>query len=90
MTQTDAPATDRIATVVADSVRAEVPALPADVPRDADLAGYGLNSMKVVEVLFALEDAFGIEIDEDDVAEDTFASVGSIVTFLVEEKHVAR
>ncbi|MEV4158068.1 phosphopantetheine-binding protein [Nocardia salmonicida] len=84
------PGTDSIATVVIDAVRAEVPSLPVDVSPDDHLAAYGLNSMKVVEVLFALEDAFGIAIDEDDVGEETFESVGSIVSFLTEEKHVAQ
>ncbi|GAA5054949.1 phosphopantetheine-binding protein [Nocardia callitridis] len=78
-----------IAATVIDCVKAEVPAVPTDVEQDAELAAFGLNSMKVVEVLFGLEDAFDIAIDEDDVTEDTFASVNSIVTFLAEENNVA-
>lgn len=74
---------------VVDCVKVEVPSVPSDVAADAELADYGLNSMKVVEVLFGLEDAFDITIDEDELADDTFVSVRSIVDFLVKEKNVA-
>lgn len=78
-----------VASTVVDCVKVEVPSVPADVAADAELADYGLNSMKVVEVLFGLEDAFDITIDEDELADDTFVSVQSIVDFLVKEKNVA-
>lgn len=74
-------------TTVIECLRQEVPSVPIDIDHDAELASYGLNSMKLVEVLFALEDAFEITIDEDDITETTFSSVRTIVTFLVEDKN---
>ncbi|MDJ0005838.1 phosphopantetheine-binding protein [Rhodococcus fascians] len=78
-----------IAHTVVECINLEVPSVPLDVDRDAELAAYGLNSMKAVEVLFGLEDAFHISIEEDELADDTFVSVQSIVDFLVKEKNVA-
>ena len=75
-------------TTVIECLRQEVPSVPIDIDHDAELASYGLNSMKLVEVLFALEDAFAITIDEDEITETTFYSVRTIVTFLVEDKNV--
>lgn len=41
-----------------------------------------LDSMAVVSLLTALEDRFGITIDDDDVDGGTFATVGSVVDFV--------
>lgn len=41
-----------------------------------------LDSMAVVSLITALEDRFGIVIDDDDLDGDTFASVGSLVDFV--------
>ncbi len=41
-----------------------------------------LDSMAVVSLLTALEDRFGITIDDDDVDGSTFATVGSVVDFV--------
>lgn len=75
-------------TTVIECLRQEVPSVPIDIDHEAELASYGLNSMKLVEVLFALEDAFEITIDEDEITETTFYSVRTIVTFLVGDKNV--
>jgi acyl carrier protein len=44
-----------------------------------------LDSMAVVAVLTTLEERFGIAIADDEIDGQTFASVGSLVSF-VEEK----
>lgn len=41
-----------------------------------------LDSMAVVSVLAALEERFGIVVDDDDVDGRTFASVGSLAQFV--------
>lgn len=41
-----------------------------------------LDSMAVVSVLTALEERFGIVVDDDDVDGRTFASVGSLAQFV--------
>lgn len=41
-----------------------------------------LDSMAVVSVLTALEERFGISIDDDEVDGQTFASVGSLTSYV--------
>lgn len=42
-----------------------------------------LDSMAVVSLITALEDAFEIVIDDDDVDGETFATVGALVDFVL-------
>jgi acyl carrier protein len=44
-----------------------------------------LDSMAVVSVIAALEDRFGIVVDDDDISASTFETVGSLAAF-VEQK----
>ncbi|WP_406492334.1 phosphopantetheine-binding protein [Streptomyces sp. NBC_00846] len=46
---------------------------PAD-----DLAALGLDSMGVVQLLAELEDTFGVELPDEALTEETFATVGSL------------
>ena len=47
-----------------------------------------LDSMAVVSILTALEERFGIVVDDDEVDGRTFASVGSLTSFV--ESKLAR
>ncbi|HEV7928630.1 MAG TPA: acyl carrier protein [Nitrosospira sp.] len=44
-----------------------------------------LDSMAVVNVITALEDHFGITVDDDEISAQTFETVGSLARF-VEQK----
>jgi acyl carrier protein len=54
---------------------------------DSDLLGSipELDSMAVVNVTTALEDHFGITVDDDEISAQTFETVGSLAGF-VEQK----
>lgn len=41
-----------------------------------------LDSMAVVSLLTALEDRFGITVDDDDIDGSTFATLGSLTDYL--------
>ncbi|MEO6021607.1 MAG: acyl carrier protein [Burkholderiales bacterium] len=41
-----------------------------------------LDSMAVVNVITALEDRFGISVEDDEISADTFATLGSLVAFV--------
>lgn len=41
-----------------------------------------LDSMAVMNVLTALEDRFGIIVEDDDIDAQTFETVGSLITFV--------
>ena len=63
--------------------------LPEDSQFDADTALLGsiaeFDSMAVVTVLTAIEETFGIEVDDDEISADVFESFGTLCTF-VEQK----
>jgi acyl carrier protein len=54
---------------------------------DAQLLGSvaELDSLAVINVITALEDRFGIHIEDDEVSGDLFATLGTLTAF-VEEK----
>ncbi len=43
-----------------------------------------LDSMAVVSLITALEERFGITVDDDDIGGDTFATVGALTDFVTE------
>ena len=43
-----------------------------------------VDSMAVVTILTLLEEEFGIEVNDDDISAETFATVGSLAKFLEE------
>ena len=62
----------------------------ASFDRDTRLLGSlpELDSMAVVTVITALEERFGITVDDDDISAETFETVGSLVRY-VEERLAA-
>jgi acyl carrier protein len=42
------------------------------------LRDLGLNSMQAIEVLFAIEDAYGISIPDEQLNDETFATAGTL------------
>jgi len=45
---------------------------------DSDLTALGLDSMAAIELLFSLEDEFGVVVPDDRLTEATFATAGSL------------
>jgi acyl carrier protein len=58
-------------------------ALDADSPLLGALPE--LDSMAVVSVIAALEDRFGIVVDDDDISASTFATLGSLAQFVADK-----
>ncbi len=48
------------------------------ITADSDLVELGLDSMQAINVLFDLEDAFGVSLPDDELNERTFATAGSL------------
>ena len=61
---------------------------PAGQPLNADSPLLGslpeLDSMAVVTLIGALDEHFGIAIDDDDISASTFATLGSLAAFVEE------
>ncbi|MFJ9107915.1 phosphopantetheine-binding protein [Streptomyces sp. NPDC102283] len=49
-----------------------------ELDQDSDLRELGLDSMQSIELLFAIEDTFGIALADDDLNDATFATAGSL------------
>jgi acyl carrier protein len=45
-----------------------------------------LDSMAVVSLIGALEEHFGITVDDDDISASTFESVGSLSAFVAQKR----
>jgi acyl carrier protein len=45
---------------------------------DSRLRDLGLDSMKSIELLFAIEDAYGFSLPDEDLNDTTFATAGSL------------
>jgi acyl carrier protein len=67
---------DRIRDVLAAHGRMAVD--PREVDDQADLYELGLTSHASVNVMLALEDAFGVEFPDEVLKKSTFASISSI------------
>lgn len=62
---------------------------PADLPREEPLFGdgVGLDSLDALEISLALEEKYGITVDEDDVAtKRRFATIASLAEFVAEAR----
>ncbi|MBZ2206093.1 acyl carrier protein [Massilia soli] len=61
----------------------------AEAEMDADTPLLGslpeLDSMAVVNVIGALEEQFGITVDDDEISARTFATLGSLANFVAEK-----
>lgn len=64
-----------------DTLLSHLPYAEGDVlTATDDLAALGLDSMGVVQLLGDLEESFGIEMPDELLTEDTFATAGSLWT----------
>ncbi|MEU0784651.1 phosphopantetheine-binding protein [Streptomyces sp. NPDC006173] len=45
---------------------------------DTDLRRLGVDSMQAIELLFTLEDAFGIALPDEEMNDATFATAGTL------------
>lgn len=82
--------TPEVRRVLAEHGRLSVPM--ARLSDDDDLYAAGTTSHATVDVLFALEEAFGLEFPEESLRKSTFQSVNSIAAVLealIEQKKVA-
>ncbi|MCH9650223.1 MAG: acyl carrier protein [Deltaproteobacteria bacterium] len=74
----------RIKEVIIESLNLEG-MTPATIEDDAPLfgeEGLGLDSVDALELVVALEKAYGIRIDSEEIGQDAFASVASLETFV--------
>lgn len=49
---------------------------------DVTLDTVGVNSVVMIELVYAVEDRFSITVDDDEVSPDNFGSIGSLVSLV--------
>jgi acyl carrier protein len=74
---------EEVKTIVAD-VLSLTPEARDALGEDSALLGSipELDSMAVVSLITALEDHFGIAVDDDEISASTFATLGSLAEFV--------
>ncbi|MEQ4305089.1 acyl carrier protein [Plantactinospora sp. B6F1] len=65
-------------------LRANLRLLPADerLTADAPLADLGLDSVSTLEILAAIEERYGVELGEETLSDEVFATAGALWTAL--------
>jgi acyl carrier protein len=53
-----------------------------DIQSDGELVSYGMDSVRVMDLLMAIEDEFGVEIEESDPALATIKTVADLVALV--------
>jgi acyl carrier protein len=48
------------------------------ITADTQLRELGLDSMQAIELMFALEDTFGLQLPDEALVEDTFRTAGNL------------
>ena len=78
---------EQVRTVLVETLR--VDSASARWSADSPLLGSvpELDSMAVINVITALEDRFGIHIEDDEVSGDLFATLGTLASFVEEKVH---
>ncbi|MGG2460874.1 acyl carrier protein [Streptomyces sp. RGM 3693] len=51
---------------------------PLTLTPDTDLRRLGVDSMQAIELLFTIEDTFGISLPDEELNDATFATAGSL------------
>ncbi|HEU5471328.1 MAG TPA: acyl carrier protein [Actinophytocola sp.] len=49
-----------------------------EITADSRLRDLGLDSMQAIELLFAIEDGYGVSLPDDKLVDDTFATAGGL------------
>lgn len=67
---------DQLRAILRDNGKLSVDAMT--LPEDADLFAAGLTSFATIQVMLAIEDAFGVEIPDESLNRKTFSSLRAL------------
>jgi acyl carrier protein len=61
---------------------------PESIASDAPFLGppLGLDSIDLLELALAIEEAYGVKIDDDELGKAAFRSIGALASFLREQR----
>jgi D-alanine--poly(phosphoribitol) ligase subunit 2 len=67
--------------ILSDTINAEINEL-ANVKMDDDLRDWGLDSLKSIDIIVALENEFEIAIEDEDLLIDNFNTIEKIISLI--------
>ncbi|GAA4989190.1 acyl carrier protein [Kitasatospora paranensis] len=79
MADTDLTTTDALREALEAVLKKDLPELTPQLRLFSDLA---LDSTSVIELLMALEDTLGLQIDPDELTPDVFETVGALTAYI--------
>lgn len=87
MDQADIATIDEVRTVLRETLQLDATRNP--LPPEAGLFGElpEFDSMAVVNVVTALEERFGIVVEDDEISAETFKTVGALARFVDGKRH---
>ena len=74
----------RVKAAIARALRLAVP--PDEIPDDEVLFGEGPDSVLALELVVALEDEFGFEVDDDELGSELFDSVNGLTAYVARKE----
>ena len=77
---------DVLGAFIRDELLSAVPDPPPIGPEDRLLAHQVIDSLQVVELVHFVETRFGIELDEDDLIEENFDTLGALARLIHEKR----
>lgn len=82
----DVPAREEIQERIVRILRETLSVVPPNASLDSETAllgkGLGLDSSSTLELIVAIEDEFGVYLDERDLTPQAFETLGSLVSFV--------
>jgi acyl carrier protein len=78
--------TESVANQLAEIVSKAVGKSPADINRDVSLRDQGIDSLMLAELIFEVEDTFGIEVANEKELLATLETVNAITAYIVAQK----
>jgi acyl carrier protein len=78
--------TESVANQLAEIVSKAVGKSPADINRDVSLRDQGIDSLMLAELIFEVEDTFGIEVANERELLATLETVNAITAYIVAQK----
>jgi len=78
--------TESVANQLAEIVSKAVGKSPADINRDVSLRDQGVDSLMLAELIFEVEDTFGIEVANEKELLATLETVNAITAYSVAQK----
>ncbi|MBO1685689.1 MULTISPECIES: phosphopantetheine-binding protein [Clostridium] len=70
----------KIREIIKESLKLDI--CPSQIDLDADLDGYGINSISIIKIITEIEKTFNIEFDIEELDFKKYQNIRSIILYL--------